>query len=54
MRTVDGRMVRSVGSLQPGTEIEVVLRDGTAEATVDRAAPNDGPAVPRTMPKAES
>jgi hypothetical protein len=34
-------MVRSVDGLQPGSRVEVVLRDGTAEATVERVMPND-------------
>ena len=41
VRTGDGRMVRSVDGLQPGSRVEVVLRDGTAEATVERVMPND-------------
>jgi len=40
LRAVDGRTVRSIDGLHPGTRVEVVLRDGTAAATVDRAVPN--------------
>ena len=41
VRTGEGRTVRSIGALQPGTQVEVVVRDGTAAATVERVVPND-------------
>jgi len=49
LRTVEGRTVRSVNGLEPGTHVEVVLRDGTAAATVDRALPNGESTSPRAV-----
>jgi len=45
VRTAAGRTLRSVDRLEPGTPIELVMRDGTAAATVDRVLPNDRSAV---------
>ena len=44
VRTPAGRTVRSVDRLEPGALVELVLRDGSAAATVDRVMPNDQPA----------
>jgi exodeoxyribonuclease VII large subunit len=41
VRTGDGRTVRSVDGLEPGRVVELVLRDGTAGATVEKVTPND-------------
>jgi exodeoxyribonuclease VII large subunit len=41
VRTAEGRTIRSVDGLPPGTRVDVVLRDGTAAATVERVTPND-------------
>ena len=41
VRTDDGGTVRSVASLRAGAQVEVVLRDGTAAATVERVVPNE-------------
>ncbi len=54
LRTVDGRTVRSVEGLQPGTHVEMVLRDGTAAATVDRVVPNGESTSPRAVAGTES
>jgi exodeoxyribonuclease VII large subunit len=55
VRTGHGRTVRSVEGLQPGSRVEVVLRDGTAEATVERVMPNDqSPMSPGAVAGAES
>ena len=55
VRTGDGRTLRSVDGLQPGTPVDVVLRDGTASATVERVTPNDQPTAPqRAVAEAES
>ena len=47
VRTDEGRTVRSVDGLQRGTQVDVVLRDGTAAATVERVMPNDQSTMPR-------
>jgi len=54
LRAVDGRTVRSIDGLHPGTRVEVVLRDGTAAATVDRAVPNGQSKSPPAVAGTES
>jgi exodeoxyribonuclease VII large subunit len=54
LRAVDGRTVRSIDGLHPGTRVEVVLRDGTAAATVDRAVPNGQSTSPPAVAGTES
>jgi exodeoxyribonuclease VII large subunit len=53
VRTDDKRTVRSIDGLRPGTHVEVVLRDGTAAATIERVVPNDL-STPRSAAGAES
>ena len=45
VRRGDGRTVRSIRGLAPGAQVEVVLRDGVAAATVDGVVPNDDSAA---------
>ena len=40
VRSDEGKTVRSVRALEPGSAVDLVLRDGVARATVDRVAPN--------------
>lgn len=54
LRTIDGRTVRSVDGIEPGTHVEVVLRDGIAAATVDRVVPNGESGSPRALAGNES
>ena len=54
LRAVDGRTVRSIDGLHPGTRVGVVLRDGTAAATVDRAVPNGQSKSPPAVAGTES
>ena len=46
VRTGEGLTVRSIDGLRPGTQVDVVLRDGTAAATVERVMPNEPSATP--------
>ena len=45
VRTPAGQTLRSVDRLDAGALVELVLRDGTAAATVDRVMPNDQPTL---------
>jgi len=50
VRSDQGKTVRSVRALEPGSAVDLVLRDGVASATVDRVTPNvaDTPAAVST------
>jgi exodeoxyribonuclease VII large subunit len=45
VRSDDGRTVRSVQALEPGSAVDLVFRDGVAAATVGRVVPNAGDAA---------
>jgi exodeoxyribonuclease VII large subunit len=41
VRAADRRTVRSIDSLEPGAQVDIVLRDGKAAATIDHLSPNE-------------